>query len=747
MKKILSVISAVALMFAGCTNDLTNDLNAPTSGAEVERGPLVEKTAVITDNRVGRDSEGKLSWSEGDKIAVVLQGADGTLAFDSATYTIDAATGKVAIPSNAAYVIYPHNLSSMAITSGSSVMTFKLAHTATLATPEDIFKITPMKGVVGEELIEFNNTVAFAKFTLKGTGKLKSAVLRTICNTTSDFHPISLWASMDLSCNVTEDGGIVMKTNNESFSWMRQNFSGDIDLSTNPSVYIPVPEGEYENLGLVVVTDNGWHTIYANNKHQFTRSTVKSVSQAPIDLDAHTPQSPVSLAGTTGKACEDYASCYLVPPTAGSYKFPCILADGTSLKGGVTAEIKWAEEAGLVNDFHYNPETNEISFKTNGKKGNALITLTTNTHEAATVIWNWHLWITDTPKVLRVATTDTKEGATPYFYTMDRVVGATWSPSAPIEQTSTMTISNKTIAMNNNLSLENANDACGLYYQYQIVTPIPRIKTLDYIGGESIGTLANTRCGVMYGFSQYGQYWSKSTNGGNVWLDKLGNGQYVHNSIVYPNYEYHLNNSWILSNVVNEYNASNPNGSVFISDGKFRLWRSIASNDHDTMMKGKTPHDPCPPGYILENYSQLYWGIVTRVAEFGYTRAKEDNSTYKSGFKFYGMYYTGADDEAGNNVPMYWPCGSQRRDVATSVSGQYNNCGYLYVVNTNNTSTYNVSNGKEGNEAATFTVGKGAAFAYGEIGSSYAAPGLASGNSGKTVNSQGYHVRCRRGKW
>ena len=491
----------------------------------------------------------------------------------------------------------------------------------------------------------------------------------------------------------------------------------------------------------------GSHTIYANNKHYFTRSTVKSVSQAPIDLDAHTPQSPVSLAGTTGKACEDYASCYLVPPTAGSYKFPCILADGTSLKGGVTAEIKWAEEAGMVNDIYYDAVTNEISFKTNGKKGNVLVTLTTNNYDAHTVVWNWHLWITDTPKVLQVATTDTKEGATPYYYLMDRVVGATWSPSAPIEQTSTMTISNKTIAMNNNLSLENANDACGLYYQYQRVTPIPRIKNLHYIGAENISTLANTRCGVMYGFSQYNQYWAKSTNGGDIWLDKNGNGQYVHNSIVYPNYEYHLNNSWILANVINEYSTANPDGSVLISEGKYRLWRSVTSNNHDTMMKGKTPHDPCPPGYVIENYSQLYWSVVTRPAEFGYTRAKEDNTTYKSGFKFYGMYYNGPVDKDGNSVPMYWPCGSNKRDVTTTLSGAYNNCGYLYAVNTNNTQTYDVSNGKEGTEAKSFTIGKGGALAYGEVANSYASPGLASGNAGKTVNSQGYHVRCRRGKW
>ena len=752
MKKILSVISAVALMFAGCTNDLTNDLNAPTSGAEVERGPLVEKTAVITDNRVGRDSEGKLSWSEGDKIAVVLQGADGTLAFDSATYTIDAATGKVAIPSNAAYVIYPHNLNSKAITSGSSVMTFKLANNATFATPEDIFKITPMKGVVGEELIEFNNLMAFAKFTLKGTGKLKQVILRTICNTTSDFHPISQSASIDLSCNVTEDGGVVMKTNNDSFAWMRQIFSGDIDLSTNPSVYIPVPEGEYENMGLVVVTDKGSHTIYANNKHQFTRSTVKSVSQAPIDLDAHTPQSPVSLAGNTGKACEDYARCYLVPPTAGSYEFPCTLADGVVLKGGVTAEIKWAEEAGMIYDFHFNPETNKISFKTNGKEGNALVALT----DGSTIIWHWHIWVSDAPKVLKVLSTDGKTN----YYVMDRVVGATWSPSAPIEKTSTVTLSNIDVPFNNTLALEDASDACGLYFMYQNCVPYPRIKSLGSIGKEAKETLTNTRCGVMYGYSQYSQYWTTSASGANVYkspnVDE-GSTLYIHNGIRMPNYMYYIGgkgsvttidskgttvandksiSTWILDNVINKKstNSNNP----LVEEGKYRFWCSHNNNNHDTMMSGKTNHDPCPPGYIIENYSIQYWYMTTRKAKFGYTRAKDDNATYKSGYKFYGMYLNDATDEAGNNVPIYWPCCGNRASLTTGVSGQYANCGYIYSVNTNNDSyfTYNEK-----------VYGVGAAIAFGEVASTYSAPGVMSESAGKIVNGQGYNVRCRRGKW
>lgn len=737
MKKILLAISAVALMFAGCTKDLTNDV---AHSGVIERGALVEKTAIFADSRVERNDEGKLSWSEGDKVAAVLLNSDGSYAIDTEAYGVNPENGKVYIPENTAYVLYPFSMTDKKLSG--TTLSFRTAHVMSSNDPQTAFDISPMKGVVTGDIIEFNNLMAFAKVPLTGTGKLKSAVLRTQCRTTSEFQPISNQASFDLAANVTEGGGIVMATtaNNGAFSWMRQNYGDGIDLSTNPSLYFPLPEGEYANMGLVLVTDEGTYTIYANNKHSFARSTVKPISATPINLADHKPVDAVSLAGTTGNAAEDYASCYMVPPTAGSYKFPCTLVDGTVLKGGVTAELKWAEEAGLVYDIFYDPEANEISFKTNGKEGNALLSLTDNTANGNTIVWSWHIWITDTPKTLKLMGTGT-HSEEPY-YLMDRVVGATWAPSANFEQTSTMSLTEKEttyeIPFNNTMLLENANKACGVYFQYQNRNPLPRIKDLGFIGKENVTTMVNSRCDVMYGFSQYSQHWATSTSVANVTLDKHGNNQYIHNGINFPNYEYTKNNAWVDANVINEYNNSAPTSSVLVSEGNYRFWNSVNNNNHDTMMKGKTSHDPCPPGYILDNYSSLYWHTTTRQGEFGYTRAAADNSTYKSGFKFYGMYYNNAEDSEGNKLPLYLPCCGNRSNCINGVSGQYANCGYIYVVNTNNKDTY---------AAGDYTVGKGGAMAFGEVLSSYTAPGVIAESSGKTVNAQAYPVRCRRGKF
>ena len=748
-KTILLGLAAVAMFFVGCVKDQTID-NSIDAG--IERGAIVEKSLVFEeDSRLERDGvSGKLAWSEGDQVQVVLLGEDGSLTVDSQKYTVDHINNTVGVPENTAYVLYMPNKPTLS----GAVASFDLPYNVTnLASPEAIFDQNPMKGIIEGEYITFKNLLGYIKVPVKGEGKLQSVIVRTICRTSSEFFPIAKAATLDLSKTVGEDGNVAMATNNTAFSFLKYTYSEGLDISNGEDLYIALPAGEYENMGLVFITDKGSHTIYAKNKHVVTRSAIKPISASHIDLAAHTPENPVSLAGTTGKAADDYARCYMVPPTAGSYEFPCILADGVVLKGGVTAEIKWAEEAGMVYDLHYNPETNKISFKTNGKKGNALVALTTGGANAASaLIWHWHIWITDTPKTLKV-TNPTNANT---YYMMDRVVGATWVPAENIVETSKVAVkgySDKNdqtaeVSFNNTMSVEDASNACGLYFQYQNCVPYPRIKSLADKTKENISTLHNTRCDVAYGISQYAQYWATSASAGGVLIsENTEEGQvlYKHNGIQYPNYQYRITGSnmdiWLKASVINEWNNSNPNNSVLVSEGSYRFWNAVNNTSHDIMMQGKTAHDPCPPGYVMENYSMLWhYGIQNNDTEirFGYTRAKEDDATYKSGFKYYGMYLNNMEDKDGNSVPMYWPCCGNRSTMVTGVSGQYANCGYIYVVNTNNKDTYTCS------EQVT---GKAGAMAFGEVANGYLEPGLPNESASKQVNAQGYNVRCRRGKF
>lgn len=753
MKRIIiSFFAAAALV--GCAKELAPDQSADQ--VTVKPGPLVEFSTSFADaaqSRVALDHQtGKLSWSEGDKVAVVL--TDGTnYSYDKTTYTVDHQTGTLAIPDNSAYVIYP--AAQKGTLSGTTV-SLKLPETHSVKTPEAAFDNALMKGVVSGTKIEFKNLLGFFKVPVTGEGKLKSAVLRTICRTTTDFHPVSGVATLDLSKDVTSDGAITMGTNNAAFAWVRYNFTGDVNLADNQSVYFAVPAGQYENMGIVLVSDNGSNAIYAANSHEVARSTVKPVSASAIDLTTHTPKSPVSLVGTTGNVYEDYANCYMVPPTAGAYEFECKLADGTDLKGkcGVTAEIKWAEQAGMINDICYNPETNKISFKTNGVEGNALISLTDNTNSGTTALWIWHIWITDTPKVLNINGGSGRESN--QYYLMDRVVGATWAPSSTITADASKTYDSKEVPMCKTISPSDATDACGVYFQYQNRIPLPRIKNIDAIGAEDKAVMGNSRCDVMYGFTQYGQYWSSSSSAGNVWPDKR-TGLPMFNNINFPNYEYTVDgtftstnskgettttsaNSWIFANVINDSVTSGNSSSVVLADG-YRFWSANTSRSHNDMLKSKTNYDPCPPGYVVETSSCQYSYIELRKKEASFARSASDNSSYSEGYKFYGMYFNLAKDKAKNPIALYFPCGSNRSVCVTNQSANYGNMGYIYAMNTGGDRT---KNSDIPGDEVNYKSGLGACVQYG-ASTSGKTIGWPSWSGSKKVNNQAYNVRCRRG--
>lgn len=740
MKRIIiSIFAAVALI--GCAKELTPDQSADQ--VTVKPGPLVKFSTSFADadpqSRVTLDQQtGKLSWSEGDQVAVVL--TDGTnYSYDETTYTVDHQTGTLAIPDNSAYVIYP--AAQKGKLSGTK-LTLTLPETHTVATPEAAFDNAMMKGIVNGTKIEFKNLFGFFKVPVTGEGKLKSAVLRTICRTTTDFHPVSGSATLDLSKDVTSGGAITMGTNNAAFAWVRYNFTGDVNLADNPSVYFAVPAGTYKNLGVVFVSDNASNAIYANNSHEVARSTVKPVSSSAINLTSRTPKSPISLVGTTRNAQEDYANCYMVPPTAGSYEFECKLADGTDLKGkgGVTAEIKWAEQAGMINNLYYNPETNKISFTTNGTEGNALVVLNNNTDDGKNCLWTWHIWITDSPKVLKVKGGGSSSGNT--YYLMDRVLGATWAPSSTLTADASKTYDGAEVPMCKTVLSSDATDACGVYFQYHNRIPFPRIKNIEAIGAEKRETMTNTKCDVMYGFSQYGQYWSSSSSAATVWQDK-NTGQYIFNNFHFHNYEYIIEGSgyslWSQSSILNAYGVTS---SSVVVDGGYRFWSSNTSRTHSTMMSSKTTHDPCPPGYVIETTSCQYHYVNQRVKEVSFARAAADNSSYKEGYKFYGMYFNVAKDEEGNDLALYFPCASARAGCVVNLSGGYGNMGYLYSVNTNKDNapkTFSLTSGGK-----TFTAGYGTCIQFGASTDGNTI-GWPSWSTSKKVHAQAYNVRCRRG--
>ena len=732
-------LAAIATLLIGCTKDLTND-TLPTTVNGVERGALVKKSLIIEESRLAMDEAGKFSWSKGDKVAVVLKDTKGNYALDPDSYTVNHTDATILVPENAAYLIYPYSIKG---SMEGSTITLDLPQTYDVKDPADIFAANPMKGVVTEDYIAFKNLIGYAKVPLTGTGALRSLTLK------ADNHlgmkGLSHSANVDLAKEVDKQGGgVIMPTTNVTRSYVRINFPYTLDLASSPVVYLPVPAATYDNLAVVAdCGEGGTYAVYGKAEHTIARSEVKGISST-INLDEHKAAAPVSLCGTSGASYNDYANTYIVPPTAGEYSFKAILTDGTELAGGVSAEILWTEEEGLFYDFHYNPATNEISFKSNGAEGNALVVLSRNDLSHKSIVWSWLLWCTDQPQDIVVP--GAGGSAAHRYIVMDRVIGATWAPTAEFADERTTLGTSEKYEMNASLSATDATDACGTYYQYQNMVPYPRQLNINHAnngnGNESMTSRTNTRVAALYGFHQYAQIWATSDACGIITVDD--NDQYRTSASYQPHYQYCAgNNLWCFSMLYNSNGGSSSVGNleVEVTGGTaYRLWRSCTSQKSDMTLK--TNHDPCPAGYMMDNSSATYHYVSTRNAAFGYVRNPEDDATYKAGYRLYGMYLNGCwkgSEAEENKTALYFPCGANHVNSVTGGKDGYGNMGYIYIVNTSNANKTAITySGKE------YTLYHGACLQYGATGNSGTTLGNAGYSSGKTVNSQAYHARCRK---
>lgn len=723
-------LAAAAMMTVGCTQDIDTDINIENG---IVRGELVEVTLDIEQSRVGRDAEGKLTWSEGDQVAVVLKDDNGKMALDTEVYTVNIEENTALVPANAAYMFYPATLAS-AVNSGNTAI--DLPDTYTVAAPAEIFDYNPMIGKVSGKFTSFKNLMGYVAVPLTGTGSLKSVTVKS--EIFNGFNPLSREASLSLNAATP---AIMMAEDNTARAYVKVAFSTPVDLATSPVVYLPVPANTYNNMALVVETDKGATTIYAENPHTIALSEVKPISAAAINVDSHTPATPTSLSGVSGDPKMDFANTYIVPPTAGEYSFKATLCDGCELKGGVTAEIVWAEEAGMFNNFHYNPETNTISFKSNGKEGNALVALSKHDFSGRTIVWSWLLWCTDAPETIAIVG-DNGSGAT--YKLMDRVVGATWAPIGTFADERTSRNWTEPYMMNGSVASKDATDGCGLYYQYQNMMPYPRIKDIDATENETKENRSNTRVAVQYGFHQYCQYWTASTNCGEVSVDD--NGQFRTNASYNLSYMYYAgNNAWCFT-PLKGHNSSAANYTQD-QEGVYCLWGGITAVASDLTVK--TTHDPCPAGYIIDNASGYYHylGANSPNVIAGYVRNPENSDVHSAttGYKFYGMYITGGINSKGEKTDLYTPTCSNRNQTVCKTIGTYSNMGYIYFYNTNNVTEFTYTfDGTDyvGYWGANNQFGAAGKNEAGTAGAAISTPYGA--NFKKITNAQAYPVRCRQ---
>ena len=561
---LMSMLAAVILA-VGCAEDLTTDELVPEGIVKTE---FMQVTATLENDEAAEESRttltdggngGKVVWSEGDTIGAVS--ADGTIT-ECAAKDIDGDTANFDVPTDTKFAIYPY-MEGAKFDAGTKSVEYSLP---------SVFAVDGSKKVFGNKQnvacahlengsMMFRNLCGYVEVKLKGSQKVKSVALR---NNSGNWDALSGLGTIEMA--KAEEPVFTTGANHGTTFNFAYLTCENVQLSSAEatSFYFVVPPRTYENMSISVVTENGSYSVIADNAIVVNRSKIRPL--AAIDLD--------QLAGTnaTDLAAEGVANCYVVPQgsEAKYYSFPARKINGSAnLEGVAYAHISWSESATLVDNVCYDATTGRVTFKYEGNnaEGNVHIMLLNENNEA---VWHNHIWCTDQPETLSI-----KSGATSYGV-LDRNLGATYTPKTPAEAT--------------NISLTDAADAMGLYYQYGRPSPFPRIKDATIVK-EDKAYGNNTRVAVQYAFAKYNQFFTVSTAVNSY--DK---------ALLFPKAFYTI---YYSSQNASESTYSSSSTSYDTWYGKEvynpytdreKLWYS----EDATVVSKKSDNDPCPPGYVVD---------------------------------------------------------------------------------------------------------------------------------------------------
>ncbi len=139
----------------------------------------------------------------------------------------------------------------------------------------------------------------------------------------------------------------------------------------------------------------------SNNKtydvmeNKYFISVLFSISVLYIALSCSKTETPVfdnASDLTTGAA---WSNCFIVSEE-GDYKFETKYVDGSEIEGIATADWAWSSKGkssgSLISGVSYSDGV--IRFSAKGDEGNALIVALDGT---GSIVWSWHIWMTDTP--------------------------------------------------------------------------------------------------------------------------------------------------------------------------------------------------------------------------------------------------------------------------------------------------------------------------------------------------------------
>ena len=663
MKKMfLSAFAVAALLFVGCTNDLTQDkINGGVEAGKPMVSSLTANINSMTRTSLESPEEGKVAetlWSEGDVIGVIteenkvrkatlVKGAGTT----TASFDIEGEEGDVYTAAFYPYIYNGNKGTNYSAVNGnpdngSIGFNFPVVQ---FYDPNSVFatNTNTMVGIISGEEVTLYSTMAALEIRLKGSQTVHGITVKT-----ADYkHKMAGPGVVDFATAEP-----VMGTANTSFSFIDLEVPGvKLNPTTATSFYVVLPAGEYKNLAIGVLTEDGSYMRTATKSHTVGIREILPINCGNLD-EVVDKANAIDLCG--GK----YANCYIVVPEAGkekTYSFDIKRVDGTVVEnneffrnrfvndnatypGNATEEeiapsfahLLWAEDLGVAYDIHFDKAAGKVYFK-NKAVGNARIMVMMNpngSHSHAgnslrcdnNVIWGWHIWAcneqpktTMTCEPYAAGTNETVDGKKVYHVSREQIIARSKSkPLGFMDRNIGATYAPKSIEEVENMNAQQAADALGLYFQAGNLHPYPRpIEFAKASGGWD----AWQRSVYQYGFHQYSQSWAGSTSVKNSLAENWQLPYYQYAADYTPNDKFSTGTarrSWVKMDFgLGGTATSNP----------IALWGGSGA---------KLNYDPCPKGYKVPHQGNIYQICTGQVFKFTETGAETEVDAKGNTFVF-----------------------------------------------------------------------------------------------------------------
>lgn len=623
MKKTLFIAAIAVAALSSC--QVKESIESPANGRKMIEVPAVFGDGELLSKTTLELDSPSFHWSEDDKIVAW----NGTEATEDCAISLldDDGNASFLIPEETKWVIYPSRRITYNEKDGSIVW----RRSSNLYLSEEGSELigagsNPMFGRLVNGKLVFTNMCGCLRFQLTGTKAVRKFGFKS---NNIDSPAIS----GDASFNVEDDYPVltypvlnsVAQSGIAKYDYLTIN-GRDIQLSSTPeSFYVVLPPGTYKSTEMVIEFVDGTSAVLLSS-HELTveRNKVRTVN--PIDTDALFPASTVAL-DVNGRS-----NCYMViagdEPVHYSFTAQKIVSE-TFFDEAKVASILWSESPSLIKSLTYDSNTHIVTFLYGGKgeEGNAVITLDKNLlNTSATLLWNYHIWVTDEPENILMDETDMPQAI------LDRNVGATWAPKSEAE-----------IA---GMTKEQWLETTGTYYQYGNHIPFPRMAEAR----NATDRWDNLKVGVMYGFSNYCQRFAWSTS-----IKET-----LETQEQFPNYEYQLTQKYNYLNDKGEEKEKDEQiwSQVALKGGPkgdgFNIWET----NNSTTVK-LSDYDPCPQGYTFITATHLYQETLKNdvtdhvIGDFNAGKYNTDASEHIMYFPAAGYLGSGKNSMVGERI-VYW---------------------------------------------------------------------------------------------